>query len=422
MREDPAVPAVPTPRRTTRTLATLRRCPLLLAGVLAVLALDPVGAAGAGRIPGQGEQVRVGTPVTGACQPDTPAYPDTSTWGADEDGTPYNGTSIYTEFFFVQADGQPVSAGSVDSVGWSRGDTIQAFADADGVERCRFASDSTGLIDAWPVHVRGIWMMRTHTVTSAKTFDSVSGWVPAAGDGRDDVKETRFEVVDTNHCRNSAWVGIGPTDPECLKQKEKLEAQQAAHDYEAAHARDQEAYKGLGCGPGASNVDGNETKFACAAATVKNAFDAQMASHEQQLAHDPPAPYASIARPAPVRAAGLARLPRAWASTASMLRHLGRAAAVHGALATTINRANGAFAATPADPAADAWTLRQNSAAERYVAQARDQLAAVSRQLPAARRRLLSAGIRPRIVALLFGGETQAVKASATLMDQLAAS
>lgn len=411
-------------RRRWRGAGSRSGRPAAHLAVLVALLGASAAPAGAALIPGQGQLVRVGTAVAGPCQVDTPAYPDTSSWGSEHDGTPYNSTEVYTEFFVLQPpSGDPVQAGGVDSVGWGRGDVIRPETNpSSGLEYCDFYSDTAHPppdVTSWPVHVRGIWLMRTHTVTNAKTFDSVNGWVPAAGDGRDVTQDVKFDVVDTNSCRNSAWVGIGPTDPACLKDKEKQEARQAAKEYEAAHTLDQESSKGLGCGPGASNYDSNETKYACAAISAKNIYDAQMASHEQQLANDPPESYTSIAKPKPVRTGKLRHVLPALRSFRAIVLDLAHAAAAHGALATTINRANGAYAATPTDPAADGWTQRQDVAAEKDTSAALARLGDAADRMAAAHRELLAARVPRRIATRLLKPEARAIKLSVTLLNQL---
>src|SRR6185437_14980324 len=160
--------------------------------------------------------------------------------------------------------------------------------------------------------------------------------------------------------------GTDTTAPLCIRKKQKDEAQKAADDYEAAHGRDQESFKGLGCGPGASNFDSRDVAFACAAISAKNIYDAQMASHYQQLADDPPDPnFGHVAKPRAVRLPKLRALTRAAPAFAQLARGYAQAAALVGALVTAQNRASGAVLAAAQGNSAAAAALRAQDAAVR---------------------------------------------------------
>jgi hypothetical protein len=140
--------------------------------------------------------------------------------------------------------------------------------------------------------------------------------------------------------------GNDSSAPLCIRKQQKDEAQKAANDYEAAHGRDQESFKGLGCGPGASNFDSRDVAFACAAISAKNIYDAQMASHYQQLADDPPDPnFGHVAKPVAIHVPKLRALTRAAPAFGHLASAYAQAAALVGALVTAQNRASGAVLA-----------------------------------------------------------------------------
>jgi hypothetical protein len=158
--------------------------------------------------------------------------------------------------------------------------------------------------------------------------------------------------------------GNDSTAPLCIRKRQKDEAQKAADDYAAAHGRDQEAYKGLGCGPGASNADSREVALACAVASVKNVYDGQMASHNQQLANDPPDPnFGRVAKPTAVPLPKLGALTRAAPAFARLARGYAHAAALIQALVTAQNRASGALLALTHGDSSAAAALRAQDAA-----------------------------------------------------------
>lgn len=160
--------------------------------------------------------------------------------------------------------------------------------------------------------------------------------------------------------------GNDSTAPLCIRKRQKDEAQKAADDYESAHARDQESFKGLGCGPGASNFDSRDVAFACAAISAKNIYDAQMASHYQQLADDPPDPnFGRVAKPHPVRLPKLHVLTRAAPAFARLARAYAQTAALVGAVVTAQNRASGAVLAAAQGNSSAAGALSAQDAAVR---------------------------------------------------------
>lgn len=163
--------------------------------------------------------------------------------------------------------------------------------------------------------------------------------------------------------------GTDSTAPLCIRKRQKDEAQQAADNYEAAHGRDQEAFKGLGCGPGASNFDSREVALACAAASAMNIYDAQMASHYQQLANDPPDPnFGHVARPRPVHLPKLGAFTRAAPAFARLARNYAQVAALVQALVTAQNRASGALLAMADGNGGAPAALRAQDAAVRTCA------------------------------------------------------
>jgi len=169
--------------------------------------------------------------------------------------------------------------------------------------------------------------------------------------------------------------GNDSTAPLCMRKKQKDEAQKAADDYEAAHARDQESYQGLGCGPGASNFDSREVAFACAAISAKNIYDAQMASYYQQLANDPPDPnFGHVAKPRAVRLPKLRVLTPAAPAFTRLARAYARAAALVGAVVTAQNRASGALLALSHGNSAAAAALRAQDDAVRADATAAERI------------------------------------------------
>jgi hypothetical protein len=170
--------------------------------------------------------------------------------------------------------------------------------------------------------------------------------------------------------------------PWCIRKQQKDEAQKAADDYEAAHQRDIESFKGLGCGPGASNYDSREVAFACAAVSAKNIYDAQMASHYQQLANDPPDPnFASVAKPTVVRLPTLRALTRRAPHFARLARNYAHVAALVKALVTAQNRASGAFLAMTQGNASAATALRAQDAAVRAYASGAERILRSQRAL-----------------------------------------
>lgn len=176
--------------------------------------------------------------------------------------------------------------------------------------------------------------------------------------------------------------GNDSTAPLCIRKRQKDEAQKAADDYAAAHGRDQESFKGLGCGPGASNYDSREVAYACAAISVKNIYDAQMASHYQQLANDPPDPnFGRVTQPARVRLPKLGVLTRVAPAYVRLARNYAHAAALVAALVTAQNRASGALLAMAHGDKSAVAALRAQDSAVRADARAAGRILRTQRAL-----------------------------------------
>src|SRR4051794_16169059 len=126
---------------------------------------------GDGVVPSQGQQLRVGTKVTGVCTPQAPDRP--LDLGADDDGTPYHGTYVSSAFAYI-ANGQPgdpVSAGA-----WDPGiSTAYRVPPTDGVtpDRCGFRAGN-GLVQSAPLLKRGLYVMHVITTNYHEHFDSVT--------------------------------------------------------------------------------------------------------------------------------------------------------------------------------------------------------------------------------------------------------
>ncbi|MGH3264043.1 MAG: hypothetical protein ACRDNS_18845, partial [Trebonia sp.] len=135
----------------------------------------------------------------------------------------------------------------------------------------------------------------------------------------------------------------------CLKQKQKREARA-----EMQHSLHVIRSNNLRTGPGSFER-----------AQLNKAAWGAIGSWQQKVADDPP-----VKSFAKVASRGRARL--RWMPPPSRLSgperriaaYLERAGGAVAAMVASINRANGAFAATLKNPSADRWTTRQNTAAD----------------------------------------------------------
>lgn len=194
----------------------------------------------------------------------------------------------------------------------------------------------------------------------------------------------------------------------CVKKQTKDDAAEAADDYNNAHALDQESYKGLGCGPGASNYDSNDVKYACAAMASKNIYDAQMASHEQAIADDPPdSGFAVVPKPSPVKLPLLRLLASRAPSFVKLANDYARAAALIAAAATAQNRATGAYLAGANNAAIIKQGVAQAHAVRAYTRSAAAILAGQAGLSSRAQRELRKLG-KPgtRVATLLSSART----------------
>jgi hypothetical protein len=350
----------------------------LLPSAAVVLALAlPAAADAAGVIPAQGQLIRVGTEVTGVCHPQSPERP--LDLGADDDGTQYHGTYVYSAFDYVQngKPGDPVTAGAWDpSIS-----TSYRVPPTDGVtpDRCSFSANGRHL-DSAPVKKRGLYVMHVITTNYHEHFDSVTGWVPDTDDLAETTEDVTFQVTSSNPC-DSPWAGYSATAATCLKERQKAEAKTAAADYAKDLKTAQETYGGLSCGSsGLSTVgevsasEGRETQFACAAAAARKIYDAQMESKETALAADPPVDdFRTLARASTIKLPTPVASARDLAAWRKAMLAEARIPGLLDALVLDINRANGAFVAGD-----EGWVVKQNGAARRDAATAHALLA----QLP----------------------------------------
>jgi hypothetical protein len=369
-------------------------------------------AAAAGLIPSQGEIVREGTLLDGPCSSTPPPVEDVSNWGADKDGTPYVGMDVHTEFYEVDSQGE-VSHEPIGTLFW--------FA-LPKPAHCVY--DQSSLIHGIKAVDRGIWVMRVHHVRINKIFDSTSmnGWGPsAAGDGVDAVTEIRFEVVGPNTCGNSAWVGLGPTDPACIRQNQKKaaadSAKQEQQELPIRHA-DYRSMCSLGKLKATSYQDG--TPGACIGYLLSIMSEESEMQANQRIAHDPPNPdYMTVTAPHAPAQPQLAKLPAQWSAYRAVLSDMGWVVADLQAMVADVERANGAYAATAKNPAADQWTQRQNQAARDAMNDAANRIGDAENNLPQARSELIAADIPQATVDKLIDMETQRVNRADTLIELL---
>lgn len=407
-----AAPSDPAARSNRR-----RRYRLTL--TCSVLACALAGAAGqavaGGVIPSAGEIIHAGTLLNAPCSITPPPAENESNWGPEKNGTPYIGMDVHTEFYEVDSHGQlsQYPVGNADT---------RNLKEDPGPTRCVY-NDNPSLAGIKAVN-RGIWLMRVHHVRINREFEFTEqhGWVPAAGDGADAVTDIRFEVVDTNSCANSAWVGVGPTDPACLRQKQKKAASEMAKWEQQELQITKPDYQSM-CGIG--NLHGSmDYRSGKAGACI--GYELSIKSEEsdmqanRRLAHDPPNPdYMTLAVRQPEAQPELSKLPATWAAYRAVLTDLDWVTADALALVTAIERANGAYAATPKNPAADQWTQRQNKAAYDAMIDAVDRVGDAENNLPAAQSELIAARIPEATVDKLIGMETRRVKRADALIELL---
>lgn len=388
-----------------------------MTGAALVFALSGVAskAAAAGLIPSAGEIVRKGTLLDGPCSYTPPPAADISHWGTDKNGTPYIGMDVHTEFHEVDSQGE-VSREPVGSLSWFSAPE-PAHCSYEGTFR-----DGPKHGDGIKAVDRGIWLMRVHRVRINKVFEFTGGWVPAAGDGTDAATDIRFDVVGPNTCGNSAWVGLGPTDPACLRDQEKKQAADMAkweqHELQIAKPD----YLSM-CGVGKINPQaGYQSGQAGACIGYELSIKSEQSDMQanQRLANDPPNPdYMTIAVPKPTARPELSKLPPAWTAYRAVLTDLDWVAADTWALVTAVERANGAYAATAKSPAADQWTQRQNQACHQAMNDAVDRVGDAQNNLPQARSELIAAGIPEDTVDKLIGAETRQVTRADALIELL---
>lgn len=406
---------------TTRALM-VRGCSVLGLSLLAAATFAAPAMAGggaAGLIPSQGEIVREGTLLNGPCSgkplPQVNFEDSTRNWGPDKDGTPFTAMDVYTEFTALDSQGQAREI---------NGQLVDAHAGhwmlVPPPGGCVYDDDAS--LRGIKADERGIWLMRVHHVQVHTTFDSVTGWVAAAGDGRDVTTDIRFEVVSANTCGNSAWVGLGPTDPACFNQHQKKEAAELAKQERQDLQIEQADYRSM-CGLGKlhGSMDFRSGKAgACIGYQWSIKSQASDAQANQRLANDPPNPdYMTIAVPQAPAQAGLARLPAAWTAYRAVLTDLDWVTADSLALVSSIERANGAYAATAKNPAADTWTQRQNDASHNLVLNAGSRIDDANDKLPEARHELLDSGVPEAEVNNMLDGVTKELTMTSELFNDL---
>ncbi len=272
-------------------------------------------AAAAGLIPSAGEIVRQGTLLDGPCSgyeyPQVRFEDYTRDWGPEKDGTSFTATNVYTEFFELDSQGQYRVVDVHASLSWYAYPKPHcAHYQADAKPGTVFADD------------RGIWLMRVHRVQVHKIFDSVTGWVSSAGDRKDVTTDIRFDVVGPNTCGNSAWIGVGPTDPACLRQKQKKAAADMAKWEQLELQVEQPDYQSM-CGLG--NLHGSigynsGQAGACIGYLLSIKSEKGDMQANQRLANDPPNPdYTTLTVARPAARPELSKLPAAWTAYRAVL-------------------------------------------------------------------------------------------------------
>lgn len=362
-------------------------------------------------IPSAGEIVRSGTLLDGPCSVTPPPVRNIQNWGPERNGTPYIGMLVYTEFYRLDSQGQLVS-GSRHSV------TPEPPLDPKW-PACIY--DLGGQARGVKAIDRGIWLMRVHRTRINKKFEFTGSWEPAAGDGTDAVTEIRFDVVSPNSCGNSEWVGLGPTDPSCFRQKEKQQAAALAQREQQDLQIEKPDYQSM-CKAGKLNSLNYRSGQAGACIGYQLSIHSQENDSQanQRLAHDPPdSGYTTVTMPRPVALPDLSRLPAAWTAYRTLLVDINQIATNTDALVTAIERANGAYAATANSPAADQWTQRQNKAAYDIVQATMDLITDATDRLPEARGELLDAGLPEAAVDKLLEGLKQELDMGSLQFGQL---
>ncbi|MFL5845201.1 MAG: hypothetical protein ACJ762_10945 [Solirubrobacteraceae bacterium] len=392
----------------------------LPAAVLAVLSGALIAAGGAqadGVVPGQGQQLRVGSGVKGVCSPQSPARP--TDLSVEQDGQAYHGTYVYSSFLYAvrgRDAGDPVSAQAWDP-GIASSYRVPP-TDGHTPDACSFrgGNDAGGnptRLQAAPLLRRGTYVMRVITVTYDETYDNSAGWVPKSDDESETTQDVVFSAVTTNPC-DSEWVGMTASAALCLKEKQKKDAAAASKEHAEDLKDAKRSYAALGCGSSGLSAgsdfrwkDSRETHLACAAESARRIYDEAMSTTEAALAADPPVKdFTTLARPATV---DLPIPGKGQHALAAVRRLLLAEAAIPGlldALVLDINRANGAFVAGD-----EAWVDKQNAAGRAAAAKARRLL----RSLPGLQR--AAARSAPGRLAVALRAQRTVPKAAAAVSD-----